>query len=534
MQRGSLIITGKNRQEVVEDRSLMTEKGYARLFWVLAMGFFLFHLLYIWITPFDLAPDETYYWDWSRNLALGYYSKPPLVAWVIALFTSIGGNHPFFVRVGAVLFSLGSSIVLFYLGRALFNAKVGFWAFIIANATPGFAVGSLIMTIDPPLLFFWGLTILLLYCALSREKKGYWYLAGVSLGLGLLSKYTIVALIPSLFFYLAFAPTKRFWLRRKEPYLFIIIGLVILSPNLYWNYINQWPSIKQPAGLVDDQNLSSLTTFIWFFGPQAGILSPITFLLVLYGLWQGGKRGIFHHDDRYLFLFWHAIPLLGFFLILSLFSVCYVNWAAPAYFTAFILAVAIVWEGGWQEKTKKWVLASALLLGTIICLLAYNMDTIRAVAVGFGANIPADKFPTSRLKGWRELGAEVSTLLNDAGREKTFIISYKRQYVSEIAFYAEGHPRVYTLNLSGRMQSQYDLWGGLEDKIGFNALYITKLTRRPPDKFANAFDHVEEIKTVKIYEGKELIKGFSIFYCEGFRGMEETSPFLTFPRLNGP
>jgi len=488
----------------------------------LALGLFLFRLLYVWLTPFDLAPDEAYYWDWSRNLALGYYSKPPLVAWVIALFTNLGGNHPFFVRIGAALFSLGTGIVLFYLGRSLYNAQVGIWAFALAAVTPGFTVGSLIMTIDPPLLFFWGLTIFLLHLALSKKGAGYWYLAGISLGLGLLSKYTTVALIPSLFFYLAFSPANRSWLRKKEPYLFMLIGLLVVVPNLYWNYINQWLAIKQPAGLVNNKNLSSLITFISFFAPQAGILSPIIFLMVLYGLWEGGKGGIFRHDDRYLFLFWHAVPLFGFYLFLSFFSVCYENWAAASYVAAFVLAVAVVWEKPWRVKVKKRILVSALLLGDILSLSVYCMDAVRTVAVRLGAPIPADEFPSSRLKGWRELGAEISSLRNKVGREKTFITSYKRQFVSEVAFYADDHPRVYIVNLSDRMQSQYDLWEGFEDKIGYNALYITKLNYPLPDKFANAFDSVEEIKTLKIYTGKELIKGFSIFYCQGFRGIEGT------------
>jgi 4-amino-4-deoxy-L-arabinose transferase-like glycosyltransferase len=499
----------------------MTEKDYEKIFWVLALGLFLLHLLYVRLTPFDLAPDEAYYWDWSRHLALGYYSKPPLVAWVIALFTKLGGNNPFFVRLGAILFSLGGSVVIFYLGKALFNARVGLWSCAIANATPGFAVGSVIMTIDPPLLFFWGLTIFLLHHALSGKKKMYWYMAGCSLGLGFLSKYTIVAIIPSLFLYLAFSPSRRFWLTKKEPYLFIIVGLLILSPTLYWNYSNQWTSISQPAGLVDSRNLGSLTTFIWFFGPQALILSPLTFLLVLYGLWQGGKQGFFKHDERSLFLFWHSITLLGFFLILSLFSVCYVNWAAPAYVTGFVLAVAIVWEGRWRKKAMRWALTSALLVGAITSFLAFNLDTVRTMAVAVGVHIPADKFPTSRLEGWRELGAEVTKLLDEAGRDNTFIISYKRDYVSELAFYVEGHPTVYILNLSGRIESQYDLWEGFKDKLGYNALYITKLDRQPPDIFARAFDRVEEIKTVKIYAGIELMNGYAIFYCRGFRGMGE-------------
>ena len=495
----------------------MSEKGYERLFWLLALGLFLFHLLYIWLTPFDLAPDEAYYWDWSRNLALGYYSKPPLVAWVIALFTRLGGDHPFFVRLGAVLFSLGSSIVLFYLGKTLFNSKIGFWAFVIANATPGLAVGSVIMTIDPPLMFFWGLTILLLYLASSEKGKGVWYLAGASLGIGLLSKYTMIALIPSLFLYLALSRKRRSWLRRKEPYLFILVGLLILSPNLLWNHFHQWTAIRQPAGLVENRGLS-LKTFIWFLGPQAGILSPITFLLVIYGLWQGGRWGLFRKDERYLFLFWHSIPLLVFFLILSLFSICYVNWAAPAYFTAFVLAVGVVWEGSWRGKTKRWVLGSALTLGIVTSFFTYNLDMVRAL--GLGAKIPAKDVPTSRLKGWQELGVQVGNILTDLDRKKTFIISDKRQIASELAFYVKGHPRVYTLNLTGQMKSQYDLWGGLENKIGRDALYVTKLGRRPPHRFTKAFDRIKEIKQIKIYSGREFIKGYSIFWGQCFHGLD--------------
>ena len=514
-----------------------SEDGYEMLFWCVAGGLFLFHLLYIWLTPFDLSPDEAYYWDWSRHLAMGYYSKPPMVAWLIALFTKLGGTHSFFVRVGAALFSLGSTVVLFYLGRIMFNTRTGLWAVLIANATPGFAVGSVIMTIDPPLIFFWGFTILLLQRAVSNKGNGYWYMAGISLGFGLLCKYTMVAVVPSFLCYLVFAPGKKRWLRRREPYLFILIGLLMLAPTLYWNYSNQWTSVAQPAGLVDNRNLSSFTTFLWFFGPQAGILSPLIFLLVLYGLWQGGIRAIANRDDRYSFLFWHAMPLFAFFLILSLFSVCYVNWAAPAYFTAFILAVAAVGENKrWRIRVKKRILFWALLIGIITSSLLFAMDRARKVAVAsidLWANIsgtqisgvkviPAEKFFSNRLLGWRELGAEVTKLLDAVGREHTFLISYKRDYVSELAFYVQGNPSVYLLNLSGRIESQYDLWEGFEDKVGFNALYVTKLDRDPPESFARAFDSVTAIKTIKIYVGKEVINGFSIFYCRGFHGLKGT------------
>lgn len=497
----------------------MTDRGYERLFWGVALALFLFHLLYIWLTPLDLSPDEAYYWDWSRRLAFGYYSKPPMVAWIIALCTRLGSDSPFFVRLGATILSLGGGLALFYLGKAMFGARVGFWASLLANATPGYAVGSVIMTIDPPLMFFWGATTWLLWLAVKRRKGVYWYLAGVCLGFGLLSKYTMVAIIPSFFIYLTLSPSARPWLRKKEPYLFVLIGLFILSPNLYWNYLHHWPAIKQPVELIDKKKLDSFTTFIWFFGPQAGILSPLTFLLVLLGLWVGGKRGLRQREDRYLFLFWHAIVLLAFFIMLSFFSVCYVNWAAPAYFAAFILAAAAVWEGDWSLKLKKRILMSALIVGIASCSLLFTMDQLQSAIVKLGLDIPAEKFPTNRLKGWRVLGRVVGSLLDEFGRENTFVISYKRDYVSEVAFYAKGNPKVYTLNLSGVPESQYDLWEGYEKRIGQNAFYITKIGRQPPALLLASFKTVKEIKRVEIYDRGELIHGYSIFFCRGFMGM---------------
>ena len=495
----------------------MSDKGYARLFWMLVFGLFFYRLLYIWLAPFDLAPDEAYYWDWSRNLDLGYYSKPPLVAWVIALCTAIGGNHPFFVRLGTVLFSLGSGIVIYLLGRGLFNNRVGFWAFALANATPGSAVGSVIMSIDPPLLFFWGLTVYLLYQALFEQKTTRWYLAGVTLGLGLLSKYTMIAVIPSLFLFLFSSAQLRHWVRSKEPYLCASIGLAFLLPNLYWIYSKHWITFVHTAGLVENKG-PNLLTFIWFFGPQVGILSPPTFLLVLYGFWQGGRLGICQQDDRYLYLFWTSVPLLGFFTIMSLFSVCYVNWAAPAYFSAVVLAVAVVLEQSWRAKTKRWILATTLAVGVFATLFTYQMDLVWSR--GLSTKIPARRVPTNRLKGWQELGKEVTTLLATLDRTKTFLISDKRQIASELAFYVEGHPTVYTLNLTGYTKSQYDLWEGYTHKVGFNALYITKLGRRPPKKFIKTFDKVAETKQVKIYSSEQFVRGYSVYLCERFHGLQ--------------
>ncbi|RLA98244.1 MAG: glycosyl transferase family 39, partial [Deltaproteobacteria bacterium] len=209
------------------------ERKYEEAFWALALLLLAFHLVYIGITPYDLAPDEAYYWLWSKRLSWGYYSKPPLVAWLIRLSTSLGGDTPFFVRLGAPIFSFISSLALFYFAKGLFGPRVGFWAFLLSNLTAASPVGAMIMTIDAPLIAFWGLTLLFLLPAL-RGKGAFWYLSGICLGLGLLSKYAAGALVPSLFFYLATSKRDRSWLSRKEPYIWVGLGFLLLLPNLIW------------------------------------------------------------------------------------------------------------------------------------------------------------------------------------------------------------------------------------------------------------------------------------------------------------
>src|SRR5882724_7747021 len=73
--------------------------------------------------PLDLAPDEAHYWDWSRNLDWSYYSKGPLVAWIIRASCSVFGDTMQGVRYPAILFAVGTSIVTYLLTRKLFASE---------------------------------------------------------------------------------------------------------------------------------------------------------------------------------------------------------------------------------------------------------------------------------------------------------------------------------------------------------------------------------------------------------------------------
>src|SRR4051794_37947385 len=135
----------------------------AVVFILSAAGLHLGYLAYS--CPIDLAPDEAHYWDWSRHLGWSYYSKGPLVAWLIragcGLFGGWSERHTGSLMV-AIRFPAGvcGSLLLLSLyvltlqvyGRAtLALSVVG-----VALTVPLIAVGSLLMTIDAPYACCWG------------------------------------------------------------------------------------------------------------------------------------------------------------------------------------------------------------------------------------------------------------------------------------------------------------------------------------------------------------------------------------------
>src|ERR1700712_150226 len=103
-----------------------------------------------------LAPDEAYYWIWSRALAPGYLDHPPMVAIWIRAGTSLLGQTAFGVRLLGPVAAALASWMLFDAARVLFpGTKVGPAAVIMLNASLLLGVGTVIMTPDSPLLFFW-------------------------------------------------------------------------------------------------------------------------------------------------------------------------------------------------------------------------------------------------------------------------------------------------------------------------------------------------------------------------------------------
>jgi len=499
--------------------SIYRERSYPGALYLVLVMFSLFRVYHIITGPFELLPDEAHYWEWSRRLDWGYYSKGPLIAYIIYAGTHLFGNTEFGVRFFALVFSALSSLLLFRLGRDMYDEKVGFVAAVLVQIVPLYSVFGVFMTIDSPFIFFWILSLLLFWKAVNAEQasgagKGplrYWVLLGVSIGLGMLAKHLIALFYFSgLLFMLADSSTRRLLLRRG-PYISLVLGLLIFSPVIFWNASHAWVTFRHTAGQahLHDGFRISLKDFAEYVGSQIGLVTPVLFFMIIIALVRLRK------DARGSFLFWFAAPTLLFFGLKSIQGKVQGNWALAAYATGFI-AFAAYYMKSWASVPNKQrhFIRAAFIGAGLVTLLAYFPQHIP---------IPADKHPLRKISGWKELGGKMSGIYKEMAAEgPVFVFTDTYQASGLLAFYMEGNPVTYCLRLKRRM-NQYDLWPGFEKAIGQNALFSgrkdTETVNAVSAYLARAFDHCEK-QEVMVTDGLKSKVQYNVFKCYHFNGFQ--------------
>src|SRR3954470_872561 len=153
--------------------------------------------------PIDLSGDEAQYWDWSRRLDLSYYSKGPLVAYLIRASCAVFGETMPAVRYPAIALGAGTSIFAYLLTLKLFQSdRLALGAVLLSNLVPLMIFGQIFMTIDAPLFFCWAAATYFAALAIFDQKNWAWVCVGIFAGFGFLAKYAMFLWIPSLFLFL--------------------------------------------------------------------------------------------------------------------------------------------------------------------------------------------------------------------------------------------------------------------------------------------------------------------------------------------
>lgn len=497
-------------------------------FWavIIILAATMVRLWFIASAQLDLVQDEAQYWDWTRRLQLSYYSKGPLIAWIIALWTAVFGNTEFGVRFGAVLGSALIQVALYlFLARGAGRPKLGLFTLILANTAPLFMASSVLMTTDNPLMLCWALALAAMYWATRRPAARWTYiLFGAAMALGVLAKYMMLAMWPTLLLFL--------WGLRRSGLLepdatrrlirAALIGTALgMLPILVWNWQNDWVGFRHVAGLTHVAG-SAATAFIrpkYFFeylGAQIGLVTPWWFVFMLLGAcralsraWRNqGEASSRRLDWLLISAFW---PVWLGFLLFSLHAKVYPNWSAVSYAGGLILAsraFMAYWGGAFGAHTRlRWLWPSLGALCFVVLILINHLPT------------PPNLDPSLRLKGWSDLGRELDKLEKSAftNPDKVFYFADSYDMTAALAFYAPGQPLTYSADF-GRRMSQYDLWPGPADKVGWDAIYVEKDFRdTPPTQLRPMFRDLELIKFQTSHRGRPGRK-FTLVLCRDFTG----------------
>jgi hypothetical protein len=508
------------------------------IFAIIMLGGAILHIQYLnHNCPLGLSEDEAHYWDWSRQLGLSYYSKGPLVAYIIRASCAIFGDTMPAVRYPATLFALATAAITYWLIVKLFASDrlaLG-WA-LLSHTVPLFVAGAILMTIDSPFFFFWALATALAAKAIFDNRNYLWPIVGIALGIGFLAKYTIflwpICLVP----FFIIDPAARRTLRTAWFWSMFPIAFVFTTPVIIFNARHNWITVHHvEADTTAGFAWSNLPTFL--FG-QAALLGPFNFIALLGAIVYVFREG--KNDPHRRALAYLASIGLTFFAIVSCTAFTTrvePNWPACAYFTLLILTAYFLSRRlprGQHKYFWRSIIIFSSLFAVILIPIAHNFQILYplitrelpTISHAFGLKHPktlANFDPTYKLRGWPQLGDAIAGYLQQ--HPSAMVMGEDYQTASELAFYTPGHPKTYAVGsyfgTHTKRLSQFDLW---PDRaltpsntavIGRDAIYVGDLNTT----FQQAFDSVERLPNVDIRVNGFPLRSFTLWYCRDFHGM---------------
>lgn len=454
----------------------------------------------------ELFFDEAYYFGWAQSLEWGYYSKPPMVGWLIWLTTRLGGDGEAWVRAASTVLYPATAWLVFLTGRRLFDARAAFWAALAFITLPMVSLGSWLITTDAPLLFFWSLALYGLVRALADNAWRHWLLLGLALGLGGLSKYSMVFFAVGGLALLVSDAAARRHLANPRLYAAIALAALVFAPNLAWNARHQFVSVQHTAEIAQlDGDLLHPDKLAEFLGAQFGVMGPILFAALLWIVLAHGRRLLAEPGTRLALAY--SLPVLGVFLVLALLSRAFANWGAMAYVAGCLLVA------GWLASRDRLVwLKTGVALNLAAAVFLYHYHGVMDLA---GVELTRKTDPYARISGWRGFGAQAQAYLADHPGAR--LLGDDRKYLAELIYYIRPHPfdaRLY--NPAGTLDDHYALKHDLKGDPGGRFLFISRHTA--PSALERDFDRVEALGEIVQPVGGHSRLTARVYLVSGFRG----------------
>jgi 4-amino-4-deoxy-L-arabinose transferase-like glycosyltransferase len=503
----------------VTEPHAVVEAGDARA-WRAAMGITLVaavvRLVFAALLP--LFPDETYYWEWTRHLASGYFDHPPVLAYLIAAGCRLaglfgGGPSPLAIRFFPVVAGGIASLFAAMIARRLGGGRAACTAAVVFALMPLAASGLVLATPDAPLLAASAAGLYFVVRALqspasSASALRWWLAAGVALGLAFSSKYTSILLPVTITAAVLLRPSLRGRLREPGPYLACVVATLVFLPVLHWNATHDWVSFRfQIEHGLGTPKGSAIKRELDLIGGQLGLVSPIIFALAAIAVWKSLRRAA---DDARFALAVVAFGSWIFFGYSALRRSVEANWPAPSYVPGIALLAALSPSIARSVWLKRGVALAAIMVAVL-----YLHALVPVLP------LPARRDPVARSAGWEGMASHV-----DAARRalagRTWVGSDRYQDVGELAYHLPDRPEAFCTCITGR-HNQYELWPGFSSvaRPGDNlvlALEETPDTHDTAARLAPYFARITRGALAPLLRGRDTVDVRRIYSLEGYRG----------------
>lgn len=399
----------------------------------------------VYMRTLNLIPEEAYYWNYAQHLDYGYLDHPPMVAWTIWLMTSIFGTSEFAVRAGALLFWCVGAGFVFKLAQNLYGKTAAFVSILLYSCLPVYFASGFLMMPDAGLTAAWAAALYFSERALLARQEKAWLGIGFSLGLGMLSKYSIALLGPPILLFLILDPKSRSWFFRPWPYVAAALALAVFAPVIIWNAQHDWASFAfQSTRRLESKFRFSLHALA---GSVLALITPIGAIAAYTVLrperpWNAIKANV-AHDPRNLFAGLFALFPLAVFAVFSLFHSVKFNWTGPLWLAVLPAIARMVTDKNARLVFPKLQIQSGWAQ-TIAVVLVLSGAALQYMTVGLpGVSYRGGTHLRDIPVAWREFGEHASRIeaeVREATGQRPLLVGLDKYFIaSELAFYSPDH-----------------------------------------------------------------------------------------------
>ena len=321
------------------------------------------------------------------------------------------------------------------------------------------------MTPDAPLSAAWAASLYYLERALIAGRSEAWWAAGLALGLGAISKYSIGLLVPVALGFMLWDQASRRWWRRWEPYTAALIALAVFSPVILWNAQHDWASFAfQTSRRLSEAPRFALHKLI----ASALVLITPTGVLAVAAALRGAEPADAYDGAnarrRRLFINLGVLVPLAVFALFSLRHEVKLDWTGAPWAAALpLMAAGMIASGTTSNGFRAWIRRAWMpTLVTMLLIYGAGLHYLALGLPGAGYSRHIELVPV----GWRDLSRRISqtaAAIRDQTGVAPLIVGMDRYAIaSELAFYGaertQSAVETSSAHLFGGIGLMYERW----------------------------------------------------------------------------